>query len=113
MISNLSKMIFQFQMGDVTFFDDDRDYFEKRLFGLKKFLGAEAGDEDSVQMHIKIAKGRHQTGDRFEGTATMTCPHHGKFYASVSADNIKKCADLLEDKLRRQIKKFHQKRINQ
>ncbi len=104
-------MIFQFQTSDVTFFDDDRDYFEKRLFGLKKFLGSGAGDEDSVQMHIKIEKGRHQTGDRFEGTATMTCPYHGKFYASVSADNIKKCADLLEDKLRRQIKKFHQKRM--
>jgi len=103
-------MIFQFQTGDVTFFDEDKDYFEMRLGRLEKFLGWEAGDEDSVQIHIKVDKGRHQKGDRFETSVTMTSPHHGKFHAEVLEDTIQKCADILEEKLRRQIKKFHEKR---
>lgn len=103
-------MIFHFQTNDVTFFEEDRAYFEKRLLSLKKILGWESGDEDTVDVHIKIEKNKHHGGDRFEASANVVAPHGGKFYTSISADTIRKCADILQSKLKAQIKTFHEKK---
>lgn len=103
-------MIFHFQTGDVTFFEEDQEYFQKRLKPLKKLLGWEAGDEDTVDMQVKLSKNKHHSGDRFEASATTFAANGGKFHADVSADTIKKCADMLQDKLKSQIKKFHEKK---
>ncbi len=102
-------MLFQFQTNDVTFASEEQEYFEKRISGLEKFLGFEAGDEDSIKVDINISKNRHHAGERFECSANITSPHHGKFHAEVIAENIKKCADELHDKLQPQMKKFHEK----
>jgi len=102
-------MIFQFHTGDVTFFDEDREYFEKRFFHLKKILGFDAGDSDSIKTDVRISKNRHKTGDRFEAIATVVSPHGGRFHAEISANNIKECADKLEGKLNQQARKFHEK----
>ncbi len=102
-------MIFQFQTNDVTFTPEDRGYFEKRLSNLEKFLGYETGDEDSVTIRLNISKNKHHTGERFESACTMTSPHGGHFHGEVIAENIKKCADELHDKLQPQVKKFHEK----
>ena len=104
-------MILQFKTSTVTFSEEDRDYFEKRFLPLKKFLGNEAGkDEDTIHVDIKVKKNKHHTGERFEGEVTVFAPHHGKFHAETDAENIKKCADDLADKLKTQFKKFHEKK---
>ena len=105
-------MIFQFQTSSVTFFEEDRAYFEKRISPLEKFLGFEAGDPDSVKVDLKITKNRHQSGEKFEASANITGPNGGHFHAEVAAENIKECADKLESKLKIQLKKFHQKKTS-
>ncbi len=102
-------MILHFQTGDVTFFDDDKEYFQKRFLKLERILGFDAGDPDSVEVRIQIGKNKQSSGNRFLATAHLTCPR-GKFHAEVSAENIKKCADDLKAKLRSQIEAFHGKR---
>ena len=102
-------MIFHFRTTNVTFFEEDQAYFEEKLSTLVKFLGNEAGDEDTVDAHISLSKNKHESGNRFEAHATVSCAHHGKFHTEVEADNIKKCADIIEDKLGVQMKKFHDK----
>lgn len=105
-------MIIQFNTGDVTFFKDDQAYFEKRLKDIKRFLGNEAGDEDSVTVHVSLNKTRHQSGERFEATAHMTSPHGGDFTAEASHETLKGLADRLKDILERQARKFHSKNID-
>jgi len=100
-------MIFQFRTTNINFFPEDQEYFEKKLFTLKKFLGAHSGDKDTVDVQVALEKNKHESGNRFEAKTTMHCPNGGKFYAEVSADTIRKCADTLESKLQQQIKKFH------
>ncbi len=102
-------MILQFQTGDVTFFDEDKEYFQKRFQKLEQLLGFDKGDEDSVEVRIKIEKSKHSSGNRFNATANVTCPR-GSFHAEVTAENIKKCADELKKKLRPQVEGFHGKR---
>jgi ribosome-associated translation inhibitor RaiA len=102
-------MILQFKTGDVTFFDEDKDYFRKRFQKLEKMLGFDAGDEDSVEVRIQIEKTKQSSGNRFLATANVTCPR-GSFHAEATAENIKKCADELKTKLRPQVEAFHGKR---
>ncbi len=102
-------MLFHFQSGNVTFFPEDKEYFEKRLLDLEKLLGWEAGDEDTLDMRVNIEKTPHHSGEKFIASATLTCPNHGKFHAEVSHEDIKGCADLLKDKLKIQAVKFHDK----
>lgn len=102
-------MIFQFQAKNINFFDEDKAYFEEKIGLLSKFLGNEAGDNDSIHVHIALEKNNHQSGERFEAKGHMTTPHHGDFFAEVSSENIRGCADLLEEKLKTQVKKFHDK----
>lgn len=104
-------MIFRFNTGDVTFFDDDQAYFENKLSNLKKFLKkADEQNPDVIDVKVNMKKTRHTSGERFECSVTITCPHHGKFHADVSAENIKKCADEIYEKLRPQVKKFQETR---
>ena len=105
-------MIFQFQKNDVTFTVEDQEYFETKLKTITKFLGSEAGDEDSVKAHISIEKDKHHSGDRFHAKGHITAPHGGDFFAEVDAPTIRALADMLEDKLDKQAQKFHQKHLN-
>ncbi len=105
-------MIIQFNTGDVTFFEDDQAYFEKRLNDIIRFLGNEAGDEDSVKVHVSLNKNRHQSGERFEAKAHMTSPHGGDFMAEANHESIKGLADSIKDILERQARKFHSKNIS-
>ncbi len=106
-------MIFHFQTGTVTFFEEDQNYFEQKFMHLKKMLGSIAGiDDDTIDVRIKLEKNKHHAGDRFEASSTVTSPHHGKFHSDVSAESIKACADLMHDKLKAQITKFHDKTVN-
>jgi len=102
-------MLFHFQTGNVTFCPEDQEYFEKRLIDLERLLGWEAGDEDTVDMRIKLEKMAQKSGDKFIASGNLTCPNHGKFHAEVSHEDIKGCADLLKDKLKIQVVKFHDK----
>ena len=104
-------MIFQFVTNHVhNFNDNDKQYFKDTLGHLVKFLGTEAGDEDSVKITISIESTKHHSGeDSFVGKAHMTCPHHGDFNAEVHASGYTEIADLLEKKLKDQVKKFHDK----
>ncbi|MBT3349128.1 HPF/RaiA family ribosome-associated protein [bacterium] len=104
-------MQFHFQTGDVTFFEEDKEYFEKRLQPLKKFLGStlDTADKNAINLTIKIAKNKHSSGNRFESSATMICPLHGTFHAETEAENIKKCADGLQDSLKKQIRRAKEK----
>ena len=105
-------MIIQFNTGDVTFFEDDQAYFEKRLNDVVRFLGNEAGDEDSIKIDMTVTKTKHHTGKRFEGKAHMTSPHGGDFMAETHSASIKGLADEIKDILERQARKFHSKRLN-
>ena len=107
----LLQMLFHFKVDNVTFFPEDQDYFEKRLYTLKKFLGSESGDQDTVDVQISICKNKHVSGDRFECKINMVTPHHGNFHTEVDADTICKCADLAQEKLKNQVEKFHQKKL--
>ncbi len=98
-------MIFNFKTGNVTFFKEDQDYFEKRLIKLRDLMGWKAGDEDSSEISVSIEKGKQQSGNRFFASATLIAPR-GKFYAEVNTDNIRKCADLLQSKLKSQLDNF-------
>lgn len=102
-------MIFHFQTGSVTFFEEDQAYFEEKFMHLKKTLGSLAGDEDTVDVRVTIEKNKHHAGDKFEASATVKAPGHSGFHAEVAGENIKQCADLLEDKIKVQIKKYHDK----
>jgi len=104
-------MIIQFNAGDVTFFDEDQAYFEKRLNDVVRFLGNEAGDDDSVKVDVSIKKTKHLSGERFEGKAHMVSPHGGDFMAEEHSESIKGLADLIKDKLERQARKFHSKHV--
>lgn len=104
-------MIIQFNTGDVTFFDDDQAYFEKRLEDIKRFLGSEIGDADSVKVKVTLSKNRHHSGERFEAKAHMTSPNGGDFMAEATSENIKALADNIKDILERQARKFHSKHI--
>lgn len=104
-------MIIQFHKNDVTFFEDDQDYFEKRLIGLKKFLGNFAGDKDSVMTVVHLEKDKHKTGQRFHAKAHMAAPHGGNFHAEADSESIRALADKLKDLLEIQVKKFHDKRM--
>ncbi len=105
-------MIIQFNTGDVTFFEDDQAYFEKRLNDVTRFLGNEAGDNDSVRVHVSLGKNRHHSGERFEAKAHMTSPHGGDFMAEASSETILGLADAIKDTLETQARKFHSKHLN-
>lgn len=104
-------MIFQFQAGDVTFFDEDREYFEKRLNPLKKYMGSVEDKEhtDTINTEVKLSKTKHHSGDRFQAIASVVCKNFGTLRSEVDADNIKKLADLLHDNLKTQIRKLKDK----
>ncbi len=106
-------MIFHFQTGDVTFTEEDKDYFLKRFAKIEQLLGFDAGDSDSVEIWITLGKSKHHSGGRFNSSAGVTSPHGGKFHAEVVEDTFQKCADELKLKLRAQIEAFHGKRISQ
>jgi len=99
-------MNIHFQIDHVTFFPEDRVYFEKRIVSLFKFLGV-SEDDDSVEVFISLSKSKSHSGERFESSVCFVVPEKNTFLAKVSAENIKKCADLLKDKLKAQIVKFH------
>ena len=104
-------MLFQFQTGDVTFFDEDKTYFEKRFEPLKKYTGSVTDKEntDTMTAHVKLEKTKHSSGDRFRAIGTITCKNLGIIRAEVEADNIKKLADLLHDNLKTQIRRSREK----
>ena len=104
-------MIIQFKNNDVTFFEDDQAYFEKRLQDVERFLGNEAGDADSVKVHVALEKDRHHSGERFHAKAHMTSPHGGDFMAEATSESLKGLADSIKDILERQARKFHSKHI--
>ncbi len=106
-------MIFQFQAGDVTLFDEDKAYFEKRFEPLKKYMGnvTEKESTNTITATIKLRKTKHTSGDRFEATGSITCKNLGTLRAEVDADNIKKLADLLHDNLKTQIRRSREKSI--
>ncbi len=105
-------MQFQFKTHHVTFFPEDQAYFEDKLRHLSVILGSMGGDPDAVKCDVTLDKNKHHAGDRFEAKSHITCAHHGNFHAEVSTDTIKKCADLLHDKLKSQIKTFHDKHMS-
>jgi len=104
-------MIFQFQTNGVTFTPEDQEYFEAKLGTIIKFLGSEAGDQDSVRAHVKIEKDKHKSGERFHAKGHVTSPHGGDFIAEVDAENLLALADKLESTLDRQARKFHQRHL--
>lgn len=105
-------MIIQFKTGNVTFFPEDQEYFEKKLNDVIRFLGNEAGDEDSVTVHVALEKDSHHAGERFHAKAHMTSPHGGDFMAESDSQNIKALADQIKDILERQARKFHSKHLH-
>ncbi len=105
-------MIIQLNTGEVTFFEEDQTYFEKRLNDITRFLGNEAGDDDSIKIDVAISKTKHLSGERFEGKAHMISPHGGDFMAETHSESIKGLADEIKDILERQARKFHSKRLN-
>lgn len=106
-------MIFQFQAGDVTLFDEDKAYFEKRLNPLKKYMGSVSDKDstDTINTEIKLEKTKHHSGDRFAAVANITCKNMGTLRAEVEADNIRKLADMLHDNFKIQISKAHDKMV--
>ena len=102
-------MIFHFQTSAIQWGDDDKDYFESKLGSLTRYLGFEAGDEDSTECRVSIEPTKHHKGDRFEVRCTIHAPHGGKFHAEVSSSTFKEGADQIHDKLKAQIVKFHGK----
>lgn len=104
-------MIFHFQAGDVTLFDEDKAYFEKRFAPLKKYMGEVSDKEstDTITAEIKLQKLKQNSGDRFQAIGSVTCKNLGTLRAEVDADNIKKLADMLHDNLKTQIRKGKEK----
>jgi len=96
-------------VSDVTFFDEDKTYYEKRFLPLKKYLGSLAGDEDTVSVVIHLTKNKHNSGNVFESKVHMAVKGT-TFDAKADTDTIRKCADLLTNKLKEQIKTFKEKK---
>ncbi len=104
-------MIFNYQTGDVTFFDTDREYFEKKFLPLKKLFPTDIKNKKNVLVDIKIQKNKQTSGNRFEAKCAIESPTYGVLQGQVSAENIKKCADYLKDILKIQILKMHEKHV--
>ena len=104
-------MIFQFHTDNVTFFEEDKAYFEKRILPLKKFAGIAMDQDESVMTEITVSKNKHHSGDKFEASINMDFPGFGKFHAETKAENIRKCGDLLANVMKAQIKKAHDKKV--
>ncbi len=104
-------MIFNFQAGDVTLFDEDKAYFEKRFEPLKKYMGdvTEKENTDTITAEIKFKKTKQHSGDRFVAIGMITCKNLGTLRAEVDADNIKKLADMLHDNFKVQIRRTREK----
>ena len=102
-------MIFNFETENVNFFEEDKNYFEQKILRLKKFFGSDAGDRDTIDTKVRLLKNKHRAGEKFECAVTIFSPRHGKFVAEISAENIRKCADEIYEKLKKQIKNFHEK----
>ncbi len=104
-------MIFHFQAGDVTLFDEDKSYFEKRFEPLKKYMGnvPEKNTTDTITAEIKLKKTKQRSGDRFIAIGMITCKNLGTLRAEVEADNIKKLADMLHDNFKIQIRRAREK----
>ncbi|MCF7847200.1 MAG: phosphoribosylformylglycinamidine cyclo-ligase [Candidatus Gracilibacteria bacterium] len=102
--STFFSMKFQFQTGDVTFFDEDKTYFEKRFEPLKKYMGdvSQKDTTDPVFAEIRLEKTKHRAGNRFIATANLTCKNLGTLRAEATAENIRKLADLLHDNFKTQ-----------
>ena len=106
-------MIFHFHTKNVTFFPEDQDYFESTLSHLKKLLAQEeAKSSQEIEIRVNLEKNKHHSGNVFESDATLFCPHRGKFHAETKGENIKQCADSLYEKLKPQVKKFHDKHLS-
>ena len=103
-------MIFQFHTDNVTFFDEDKEYFEKRFLPLKKYVGS-MSDDESILVEIRISKNKHSSGNKFESSVNMDCPGLGMFHAETISYNMRKGADLLVGVLKAQIKKAHDKKV--
>jgi len=102
-------MIIQFYANDVTFFEDDKAYFEAKLNEVKKFLGNQVGDNDTAKLDVTISKDKHHRGERFHGKTHLVSPHGGNFMAEADSESIKALADELKDLLERQARKFRTK----
>jgi ribosome-associated translation inhibitor RaiA len=102
-------MIFNYHTGNVTFFDTDREYFEKKFLPLKKLFPTDIENEKNVLVDIKIKKNKQTSGNRFEAKCIIESPTYGVLQGEIKAENIKKCADFLKDVLKIQILRAHEK----
>jgi len=102
-------MIFNYRTGCVTFFDTDREYFEKRFISLRKLFPADPQNKKNVLVEIKLRKTKQESGNRFEASCTIESPTYGILRGTTTAENIKKCADVLKSILKKQILKAHKK----
>ena len=100
----LSPMKLQFTAKDVTFFPEDQDYFESRLQALTPLIKKMDKAPDSVFLRVHIHKDHHHhKGLIFITKFQLEIAGAKDFYTEISAENIKKCADLGLDKLRQQL----------
>ena len=100
----LSPMKLQFTAKDVTFFPEDQDYFESRLQALTPLIKKRDKAPDSVFLRVHIHKDHHHhKGLIFITKFQLEIAGAKDFYTEISAENIKKCADLGLDKLRQQL----------
>lgn len=86
-----------------------KDYIEKKVLSLEKFLNPESEDAATALFEIAQKSGQ-KSGDIFH--ADCLIQHLGdKFYASADKEDIYKAVDTVREELARVIKRTKSKRL--
>lgn len=84
-----------------------REYIEKKLPHLEKFLG---NNNALCEVEIGKATGHHRSGDVFRAEINLNEPGGKQFFAVVERDDLYAAIDLVRDEIEREIISSKKKR---
>ncbi|HMQ96430.1 MAG TPA: ribosome-associated translation inhibitor RaiA [Candidatus Saccharibacteria bacterium] len=100
MIQNLNITGIKYELNDTT-----KEYVEKKIAGLDKYLPRHA--RKSVTADVKISQTDKPSGNKYEVEVVMTVPDK-VITAKDSTMNVLAAIDIVEEKLKRQLRKYKQ-----
>ena len=89
-----------------------REYVEKRVNGLEKFIRI---TDESIQVWVEVGKttNHHNKGDVFRAEIQIHIPHHGKGVRSEAThETLNEAIDDAHDKIKLELEKVKDKKIS-
>ncbi len=104
-------MIKKFDITEVHTVRDDqiRDYLKNSIGKLDKYVPK--NEQGQIQVEAKLIESRNQNKRKYTAEVILHLPHT-KLTAKESTDSMPEAVDMVEDKLRQQIKKYKEKHTN-